>query len=56
MFPTTINKGKWLSLVRDKMKDDATIWITGTRHNIYSFDQMINELVFKILDVITWKK
>ncbi len=21
---------KWLKLVRDKMKDDATIWISGT--------------------------
>lgn len=26
---------KWLSLVRDKMKDNATIWISGTMHNIF---------------------
>jgi site-specific DNA-methyltransferase (adenine-specific) len=31
---------KWLSLVRDKMKDDATIWISGTMHNIFSVGQI----------------
>jgi len=47
---------KWLSLVRDKMKDDATIWISGTMHNIFSVGQLITELGFKILNVITWEK
>ena len=47
---------KWLSLVRDKMKDDATIWISGTMHNIFSVGQILNELGFKILNVITWEK
>jgi site-specific DNA-methyltransferase (adenine-specific) len=47
---------KWLSLVRDKMKDDATIWISGTIHNIFSIGQILTELDFKILNVITWEK
>ena len=47
---------KWLSLVRDKMKDDATIWISGTMHNIFSIGQILMELDFKILNVITWEK
>jgi site-specific DNA-methyltransferase (adenine-specific) len=47
---------KWLSLVRDKMKDDATIWISGTMHNIFSIGQLLIELDFKILNVITWEK
>lgn len=47
---------KWLSLIRDKMKDDATIWISGTMHNIFSVGQILNELGFKILNVITWEK
>ena len=47
---------KWLSLVRDKMKDDATIWISGTMHNIFFFLFILNELGFKILNVITWEK
>lgn len=47
---------QWLSLVRDKMKDDATIWISGTMHNIFSVGQILAELGFKILNVITWEK
>ena len=42
--------------VRDKMKDDATIWISGTMHNIFSVGQILTELGFKILNVITWEK
>lgn len=47
---------KWLSLVRDKMKDNATIWISGTMHNIFSIGQTLTELDFKILNVFTWQK
>lgn len=47
---------KWLSLVRDKMKEDATIWISGTMHNIFSIGQILVELGFKILNVVTWEK
>ena len=47
---------KWLSLIRDKMKDDATIWISGTMHNIFSVGQILTELGFKILNIITWEK
>lgn len=38
------------------MKDDATIWISGTMHNIFSIGQILMELDFKILNVITWEK
>ena len=27
---------QWLSLVRENMKEDATIWISGTMQNIFS--------------------
>jgi site-specific DNA-methyltransferase (adenine-specific) len=47
---------KWLTLAREKMKEDATIWISGTMHNIFSVGQTLNELGFKILNVITWEK
>lgn len=47
---------EWLTLVRDKMKDNATIWISGTMHNIFSVGQILGELGFKILNVITWEK
>jgi site-specific DNA-methyltransferase (adenine-specific) len=38
------------------MKEDATIWISGTMHNIFSIGQILIELGFKILNVITWEK
>ncbi len=47
---------EWLSLARDKMKEDATIWISGTMHNIFSVGQLLTELGFKILNIITWEK
>ncbi|UOD35142.1 site-specific DNA-methyltransferase [Deferribacteraceae bacterium V6Fe1] len=69
---TSVNKGKWdkskgfkfvndfnrrwLELIRDKMKEDATIWISGTIHNVFSIGQILTELDFKILNVITWQK
>jgi site-specific DNA-methyltransferase (adenine-specific) len=54
-FVNNFNR-QWLTLVRDKMKDDATIWISGTMHNIFSIGQLLTELGFKILNVITWEK
>ncbi|MBT7491341.1 MAG: site-specific DNA-methyltransferase [Bacteroidetes bacterium] len=47
---------RWLELARDKMKEDATIWISGTLHNIFSVGQILTELGFKILNIITWQK
>ena len=47
---------KWLELVKEKMKDEATIWISGTHHNIFNVGQLLQELNFKILNVITWQK
>lgn len=47
---------RWLSAVREHMKDNATIWISGTHHNIFSVQQQLQKLGFKILNVITWAK
>lgn len=47
---------RWLSAVREHMKDNATIWISGTHHNIFSVQQQLLKLGFKILNVITWAK
>lgn len=47
---------RWLSLCRDKLKDNGTIWISGTYHNIFSVANSLTELGFKILNVITWVK
>ena len=47
---------KWLSVCREHLKENGTIWISGTYHNIFSVAQMLNELNFRILNCITWAK
>ena len=47
---------RWLTAVREHMKENATIWISGTHHNIFSVQQQLLKLGFKILNVITWAK
>jgi site-specific DNA-methyltransferase (adenine-specific) len=47
---------KWLELTREKMKEEATIFISATSHNLFSIGQVLNELNFKILNIITWEK
>lgn len=47
---------KWLSTVREKMADNATLWVSGTHHNIFTLGRILPELGFKILNVITWEK
>ena len=47
---------QWLSKCRDKLKDSGTIWVSGTYHNIFSVATCMQELGFKILNVIVWHK
>ena len=47
---------EWLSLCREKLKDNGTIWVSGTYHNIFSVANQLTELGYKILNVITWAK
>jgi len=46
----------WLSKCRDKLKEEGTIWVCGTYHNIYSVEQCLIELGFKILNIVVWQK
>lgn len=47
---------QWLSLCRSKLKENGTIWITGTYHNINTVATCLIELGYKILNMITWAK
>ena len=47
---------EWLNLCRDKLKENGTIWISGTYHNIFSVANCLTELGYKILNVVTWAK
>lgn len=46
----------WLSKCRDVLKDNGTIWVCGTYHNIYSVEQCLVELGFQILNIVVWQK
>lgn len=47
---------QWLTLCREKLKENGTIWISGTHHNIFSIANILTDLGYKILNVITWAK
>ena len=46
----------WIKECREKLKDNGTIWVSGTYHNIFSIANILTELGFKILNVVTWAK
>ncbi|MBO6074911.1 MAG: site-specific DNA-methyltransferase, partial [Paludibacteraceae bacterium] len=43
-------------LCRSKLKDNGTIWISGTHHNIHVVMRCLQELGYKVLNTITWQK
>lgn len=47
---------KWISLCREKLKDNGTIWICGTFHNIYTIGVALESEGFSIINNITWQK
>ena len=47
---------KWIRLCKEILKDNGTIWISGTMHNIYSIGMALEEEGFKIINNITWRK
>ena len=51
----TFNK-IWLSECQRILKDNGSIWVSGTHHNIYSVGNTMKALGLKILNVVTWEK
>ncbi|MGN1295324.1 MAG: DNA-methyltransferase [Bacilli bacterium] len=47
---------KWIRLCREVLKDDGTIWISGTFHNIYVIGMALELEGFSIINNITWQK
>lgn len=47
---------KWLAACREVLKEDSTIWVCGTYHNIFSVASCMAELGYKILNIIVWQK
>ena len=46
----------WISAARKALKPSGTIWVCGSMHNIFSVYEVLIELGFKVLNVITWQK
>ncbi len=69
---TSVNKGKWdkslgvdenhefnrrwLAACQRVLKPNATIWVSGTSHVIYSVGFAMQQLGFKMLNEIVWEK
>ena len=45
---------KWIRECRRILKDDGSIWISGTFHNIYSIGVSLELEGFSIINNITW--
>ena len=46
----------WLAEARRILKDDGTIWVIGSYHNIFKVGAAIQDLGFWILNDIIWRK
>ncbi len=47
---------QWILKCKDILKDNGTIWICGSMHNIYIIGFLLEELGFRIINNITWQK
>lgn len=47
---------EWLAACRRVLRDDGTIWVSGTMHNIYSIGFALQELGFRLLNDVSWFK
>ena len=46
----------WLAEARRILKDDGTIWVIGSYHNIYRVGALLQDAEFWILNDIVWRK
>ena len=46
----------WLKAVRRVLKNDGTLWVIGSYHNIYRVGARLQDLGFWILNDVVWRK
>jgi modification methylase len=46
----------WLTQVRRVLKDDGTLWVIGSYHNIFRIGSKLQDLGFWILNDVIWRK
>jgi modification methylase len=47
---------EWLSEARRVLKDDGTLWVIGSYHNIFRVGAILQDLGFWILNDVVWRK
>ncbi len=47
---------EWINACKPLLKENGTIWVCGTFHNIYSVERCLKNAGFQIINVITWQK
>ena len=47
---------QWIGAIVPKMKENATIWVSGTFHNIFSVQRILVSHKFKIINIVSWQK
>jgi modification methylase len=47
---------RWLAAARRVLKDDGTIWVIGSYHNIFRVGASLQNLGFWVLNDIVWRK
>lgn len=47
---------EWLSAARATLKDDGSIWVIGSYHNIFRLGYILQDLGYWILNDVIWRK
>lgn len=47
---------EWIKGCKRVLKDNGTIWISGTIHNIFTVKRILEEEGFKIINIVIWNK
>ena len=47
---------EWINQCKPLLKDNGTIWVCGTYHNIFSVEKCLKNAGFRIINIITWQK
>ena len=47
---------EWLAAARRVLKDDGTLWVIGSYHNIYRVGVSLQDLGFWVLNDVIWRK
>lgn len=47
---------EWLTAARRVMKDDGSIWVIGSYHNVFRLGVILQDLGFWVLNDIVWRK